>query len=189
MNLYRYCGDDPINKSDPSGLKVEVVVEEASDFKTRVEQDIAFCRALDAAYEKAYQEMDKSDEVHVIKPASDPGNTTAKVLADGSKGNSNQPRYKDLLTYLKSFLTNRTGSTTYYDPDNWLTDSLGYRDPRIGFAHEFFGHGLSRNNGTEFWDAQAKNEASAIRSENIAREYIDGSKRSENYYKPEITYP
>ena len=173
-NLYRYCHNDPVNKTDPTGLIVSIEGDEK--FKVKVAEDIDQTRKLNPALNDSYKELNNSPRTHTIKQA------------ESGKGNSN--KVEGFWNRLKSLFGGRTGSTTYYDPNNRHT-SYGDRDPKAALAHEFFGHALDRDRGT--WSNQTlpqpPSELRAIWFENQARQAIDGSQRSYDYYHPSVTYP
>lgn len=186
-NLFRYCHDDPVNKTDPTGLIVSIGGDD--EYKKKVSDQIDSTRKMNPALDNAYKEMQNSPRTHTIVPADNPNNR-AGVGPDGHKGNRNDASHESFWERVKSWFTGKTGSTTYFNPNNRHT-SYGDRDPRVGLAHDFFGHGLDRDRGT--WSnqpfPQPPSELRAIWFENQARQAIDGSQRSYDYYHPSVTYP
>jgi RHS repeat-associated protein len=139
MNLFRYCYDDPVDRSDPTGLII------SADDETKSMMD--GLRNSNDNLRSAIDQLHNSDKVHEFKSAEDEGNSRARG-PNGLKGNGSQSKrtFADWLKHMFG-LYNKSGSTTYFNPRN-NQDAKGVsRDARSQLAHEI-GHALDFDNGT-----------------------------------------
>src|SRR3954469_12811411 len=67
MNLYRYCGDDPVDMGDPTGLYFVIVG--SKDYRQGVIEALREEGAKNEDVKNAIAEMAKSDNPHVIQHA------------------------------------------------------------------------------------------------------------------------
>jgi RHS repeat-associated protein len=187
MNLFRYCGDDPVNKSDPMGTLWQVDPNLPTDQQQHMQERIDTARKRDSNIDAKLTEWEKNpNAMNTITNAKNPDNT-GPTLPDGSKGNSSD--YSSSWDHFKG----KGNATIFWDPDNWQTLHEGLRDPIIGLGHEL-PHGDQVNKGTfparfPVTPAGIAAERQAIQFENAVRANTDGSHRSEVYPFTEITYP
>jgi RHS repeat-associated protein len=182
MNLYRYCGDDPVDRSDPLGTLWRVDPNLPEDLQQHMQESIDSARKRDSNIDAKFAAWEKNpNAMNTITHAENPNNTADK-LPDGSKGNGSDysdPKHPD------------RNATIFWNPDNWKTRNMGDRDPIIALGHEL-PHGDQINEGRYTKDMLDKraypNEVEAIRFENLVRHNVDGSHR-EGYMLPVITYP
>jgi RHS repeat-associated protein len=138
-NLYRYCHNDPVNQTDPTGLIVN-----ADDETTKMMNDLG---NKNDNLRSAVDQLRKSDKVHDFKPAEDAKNPAARG-PNGLKGNHSEP-HRSFGDWLKHLFGpyNKSGSTTYFNPRNNQDVKGVLRDARSQLAHEI-GHALDYDNGT-----------------------------------------
>jgi len=106
--LYRYCHNDPVNKTDSTGMDWGVNPAMTDEYKHRTLEQVARARALDPATDQKFRDMENNHNVkNTITIADTPDNKKGARFADGSRGNSTQARGRD--------------ATIYFDPDNWKT--------------------------------------------------------------------
>jgi RHS repeat-associated protein len=179
-NLYRYCHNDPVNKSDPLGFDWRIDPRMNEKYKERTLSQIDRARKLDRRIDQKFKDMEANHKVmNTFTDAQTPENRRGTRLPDGTRGNSTAPASE-----------NGKDATIYYSPDNWRVLS-GYRDPVIGLVHEL-PHAERVNDGTFSTNALfggTEQEIESIRFENIARALIDGSRRPENPFRNDVTYP
>jgi RHS repeat-associated protein len=182
MNLYRYCGNDPVDQSDPLGLAWQVDPNMLKEQQAHMKESIDSARKRDPNIDAKFKAWETNNKVmNTITHAENPNNSADK-LPDGSKGNGTD--YTDPKHPGRN-------ATIFWNPDNWNTRKMGYRDPIIALGHEL-PHGDQVNEGRftkNQLDAKAyPNEMEAIKFENLVRQNVDGSHR-EGYMIPVITYP
>jgi RHS repeat-associated protein len=138
-NLYRYCHNDPVNKTDPTGLIVN-----ADEETTKMMNDL---RDKNDNLRSAIDQLRNSDKVHDFKPAEDAKNPAARG-PNGLKGNHSEP-HRTFGGWLRHLFSNynKSGSTTYFNPRNNQDVKGVLRDARSQLAHEI-GHALDYDNGT-----------------------------------------
>jgi hypothetical protein len=134
MNLFRYCGDDPVNHSDATGLYWV--------FNYRDPKDEAAARAEIARLEKMKspigdvmkQLRDSKNRITVgdlLKNAKEWEKWNVQPRTNGDKTNRTTP--SDIAGARNG---RGTGSYVELDPRNWSSVN-GNRDPVIGAGHEF----------------------------------------------------
>lgn len=169
MNLFRYCGDDAVNKSDPLGLYVPEPRGFNPEQTERVKQEIQKIGETNG-YKEKFEEWAKDKERRYIEPAKS---------KDNWKGHYKWNSFiADIERASKSWWGfDHRGGTVYYDPDNWKTSDGDTRKPVYGLGHEI-GHMIDASNGTYGKDGYAPGENRArwfenqLRSEDDQRPYL-----------------
>jgi RHS repeat-associated protein len=86
MNLYRYCGDDPVDKSDPTGLLTVIVPgygpgqSEDANTKWSNQQFIQYAKATDPHNYAVFKRSDKAGMLKAIMNARAHGDKTVKIF-------------------------------------------------------------------------------------------------------------
>lgn len=181
LNLYRYCHNDPINKSDPMGLLAPEILYDDSNKKAMVETDLKALRQI-PAFDREMNKMDKNDKYNAIKDAESGDNRTTQRSPNGLKTNNTVRNYgvRDFLRDLKGLFSRSgsagTGATTFYSPTNRQTVSGRDRAPIFGLANEM-GEMFNANNGTWGQGGFSGNDNRSIWFENQAREAFGAEAR------------
>src|SRR5205085_4300264 len=87
-NLYRYCHNDPVNKTDSTGMDWGVNPAMTDEYKHRTLEQVARARALDPATDQKFRDMENNHNVkNTITIADTTDNKKGARFADGSRGN------------------------------------------------------------------------------------------------------
>jgi RHS repeat-associated protein len=178
-NLYRYCHNDPINKSDPFGLKPPEVQYDDPKKQAAVEAQMKTLRSIPAFAEK-FKQIDANKINNSVKDAQSRANPALKT-PNGLKANATTNG--SLLNSLRALFSPSALSsrpvTTYYDPNNGQTQSGRERAPIFGLANEigemFQANGVAGSSG-----GAAAYDNVSIRYENAARSALGAELRPEN---------
>jgi RHS repeat-associated protein len=177
-NLYRYCHNDPVNKSDPTGLEVS-----ADEETTKMMDD---ARNLNDSARSAIDQLRSSKKVHVFKNAEDKDNVRPRG-PNGLKGNGAEANrtFGDWLKHLFGPY-DKSGSTIYFNPRNNQDVKGVFRSALSQLLHEI-GHALDYDNGTTNDNLIGKppipvSEARAIWWENEANKSLGLDLREWNDY-------
>jgi NleD-like pathogen effector protein (putative zinc metallopeptidase) len=168
MNLFRYCADDPVNKSDPMGLTILATGD--AQFRQRVKDEV--------------QELfDSHPELRsaIAELAFDPNRTVTIAHADSSdnpeRADSAGTGHKANTTVGlagKTHYYQKQDSRIYYNPDNWTDGKGRHRPPIVALTHEL-GHALDYSHGTWTLNYKAGTpivEERGIWWENITRDRL-----------------
>jgi len=170
-NLYRYCHNDPINKSDPFGLKDAYEYPDASE-AAAARALIDRLAAMKGPIADAIKAMrDNPKTITFIPVQHDRAGLDHYSLQPHNKGQENINR-----TTARNDENSRngkgTGSYTELNPRNW--DSLsGKRDPVIGAGHEV-DHGLANLQGRHLPGALEEKRAQEF--EKLIRKEVEKGK-------------
>jgi len=180
MDLYSYCGNDPINKKDPTGKVIEVVGSD--EFKKKVNESLA--RIQEGKGGKALvSKLEATKNVITIKQTNPTdGNYTLSNQYNSALPNSERESKNDG----KGF-----GSEIGFDPklNTGGKDANGSsaRPPFVGLAHEL-GHARAMDIGKQSLDRGTKqpgttgpNETHSMANENMVRRE-HGITERESYY-------
>ena len=157
-NLYRYCHNDPINKTDPTGLYWEVQ-EFNRDDNWKIWQMILTSEKIPGPVGDRFRYISTSPYRMVIIPiqtdpagqarhyvgAREPGDRTNQTTANDPVNNSNG---------------RGVGSRVEFDPNNAKDPAGNPRAPIDAFGHEAGGHGYRNITGSNSGD-KAKEEQEA----------------------------
>jgi RHS repeat-associated protein len=162
-NLYRYCHNDPVNKSDPTGLKDEYVypTKEKAEAARRAIDRLARMRSPIGDRIRTMRE-NKRYTVRFIP---------VQKTKDGLNKNNLQPHAKGQEWINRTTERNAenarngvgSGSVVEFDPDNWNSLS-GPRDPVIGAGHEV-DHAVANLEGKHLSGALEEQRAQAFERE------------------------
>jgi RHS repeat-associated protein len=155
MNLFRYCGDDPVDKNDPLGLYAPEIQKFDDADKKLIQDQINAYKEKSKAFRDEYAKWENDKVNRYILPASDPGNTKGKQV-----WNSAVPQDNGF------FSRKGPGGTVYYNPQNGKTENGRDRDPIYGLAHEL-GH-LSDYAAGNYPTSLMISRAESRRGENVA---------------------
>ena len=173
-NLYRYCHNDPVNRSDPSGLSSPVVIVDNPDKERVIVAEYKDLVKL-PAFNREFDKIAKNDKFNAIKDAETPEHKTSRRTPNGLKPNNTErhmgPReyLRDLLALLGRPTDYGVGATSFYNPSNRQTSTGRDREPIFGLANEL-GEMINANNGTWGLPNQKDNDNRSIWFENQARE-------------------
>ena len=171
-NLYRYCHNDPINRSDPMGL----YAPEIDDKKTQ--EQFNQLKEKSQAFREQFKKWEGDKEKRFIKSANDSGNSKGRNQSRTKNGPGNSTEPESIWQKIGSWLRGGQGrgGTIYYDPNNRSTAQGRDREPIFGFANEL-GHLIDIGNGnwptslvpTRFSEETRRGENISIEWENEAR--------------------
>jgi RHS repeat-associated protein len=173
-NLYRYCHNDPVNRSDPSGLSSPVVIVDNPDKERVIVAEYKDLVRL-PAFKREFDKIAKNDKRNAIKDAESRDNRTVQRSPNGLKTNNTERNFgireviRDLLGLFGRHTDYGTGATSFYNPSNRQTVSGGDRAPIFGLANEL-GEMINSNNGTWGLPNSKDNDNRSIWFENQARE-------------------
>jgi hypothetical protein len=151
MNLFRYCADDPVNRSDPSGLYFDI--QGPKGFPEAVMDRFREEGAKNRDVQNAIMEAANSDKPHLIRPAESSGNRNPYGSAGpGHKASRTDAYYGTPFwsrSWFASFMNTTAphGSITYYDPSNSQRVEGKARSPGYVLVHEL-GHMIDHDRGT-----------------------------------------
>ena len=145
MNLFRYCGDDPVDLSDPMGLKVE---------ETLLKKMIENLKKLEK-----HQRKDHQDRTQATKVDGAPGKEikgTIRTKWDGQRGGFRRDKLKTEVLpedYDSIAGTSHYHSSPYYkvkgDDGKWHDTSLPSQDADVAHLKKpmLFGSDPFKNSG------------------------------------------
>jgi RHS repeat-associated protein len=141
-NLYRYCHNDPVNKTDPTGLDAPKI----DDPKTQALFDKL--KEKSEKFRKEFEKWERDKEKRFIKSANDPGNFKGRNQGPTKNGPGNSTEPESLLQKLASKMRGGQGrgGTIYFNPDNRATAQGRDREPIFGLGNEL-GHMIDIGNG------------------------------------------
>jgi RHS repeat-associated protein len=157
LNLYVYCQNNPVNATDPLGLKI--TIKGPLSFQAKVKNDVQTIKNANPALKSMIDELDNSAYEHAIVPFND--------KPEYNQEHGNVTRYKG------------HESTTFYDPCSRI-NGWRARMPVDSLAHELR-HALSVDRGTiaystneihinnQLWDGVPYDEVPAVSYENLMR--------------------
>jgi RHS repeat-associated protein len=155
MNLFRYCGDDPVDRSDPTGLYWDIRGSQA--FVDKVLSQLWGAAQQDKNVANAIAEIRDSSTGHIVQQAQDPRNP-APTTSNGLKGNATREFWGNpKAIFHNAFSSGSRYTQTWYNPDNWSMKDHPDRPPVAGLIHEM-GHILDLKRGT-WTDLQRPHEA------------------------------
>jgi RHS repeat-associated protein len=155
MNLYRYCGDDPVDRSDPMGLYWDI--RGSHDFVDKVLGQLWGAAQQDKNVANAIAEIRDSSTGHIVQQAQDARNP-APTTSSGLKGNATREFWgSPKAIFHNAFSSGSRYTQTWYNPDNWSMKDHAPRPPLVGLIHEM-GHILDFKRGT-WTDLQRPHEA------------------------------
>ncbi len=178
-NLYRYVGNDPLDKADPMGLLPPKIVYENIEKKKKAEAQMKALRAIPEFKEK-FKVIDANNVRNVVTDAQSESNPALKT-PNGAKANMTKDDSQSIFGALpRIFFPSATKTvTSYYDPNNVQTETGRVRKPIFGLANEigemFLANGAVRTTGG---DVGYDNES--IRFENEARKALGAEPRPYN---------
>jgi RHS repeat-associated protein len=141
-------------------------------FVMSVHADLKFLSTVEGNVSERLKVLENSENIHVIR-----------MTAVETNGNMNIPENSSL-----DRMNIPTGSTTYYNPDDWIAPNGEHRNPKSALTHELLGHGYDTDQGISLWNSSygpqmtgngvPMNEVNAIKIENETRGKVGDGKRT-----------
>jgi RHS repeat-associated protein len=157
MNLFRYCGDDPVDGSDPMGLWWEVEEFNKAD-NLKIWQMIQTAEKLPGPEGDRFRAIGKSLDyrVVIIPIQTNPADIKRWQIGARAPGDEkiNQTTANDPVNNSNG---RGVGSRVEFDPNNKKDPDGHLRDPIDAFGHEAGGHAYRNITGTNSND-KAKEE-------------------------------
>jgi RHS repeat-associated protein len=143
-NLYRYCHNDPVNKSDPMGLYWDVQDFNGDD-NWKIWQMIERLEKMPGPIGETFRQLSASDNRMVVIPIQNTAEGQKKwnVPPRDVGDNRNRTTPQDEADAENG---NGTGSRIEFDPNNYKDPENRKRDPIEGFGHEGR-HGAANDKG------------------------------------------
>ena len=190
---YNYAGNDPMNAADPDGkeIRIQWTLEENGetqnryfiyqggqlyfengrpyngniDFARAVQKDLNMIREASPILADMLETLENSTNIHIIKKV------TQRDNENGNRPESQENDKKGIPS----------GTTTYYDPYNYKSNSGEIRHPSIALTHELLGHAYDSDQGQTNYRRTSNNipmyEVNAVKVENIYRKAYGIEKR------------
>ncbi len=183
-NLYRYVGNDPLDKTDPMGLAGPEPLGEIL-YREAVKKQLKELRSRVAAIDEGLKKVEANSNTNVIKDAQSADHRTPARTANGLKPNNTDPNPYSIGAIAKALLglftgarqSTSRGATIYYDPNNQQAGVHGrVRPPIFGLANEL-GEMFSANTGTWGDGGPTRHDNRSIWYENQAREAFGADPR------------